>query len=258
MAEKKLKVAILDDHHTHIVGYRELLRDASDIRIVALLSAVEELWPVLNQHPDLNVLIMDLEIPSSMSDGVPYPVMELLQALLGEEHARTPDLGILVIASMARPELVHSLAQLGISGYILNEDQAMLADLPNLVKTVADRGVCYSQKVYQVLMQQPDMREGERLTPRQMQALSIAAANPDSTTAALASQLGCSNSTFRNLLSGVYFKLKVRTRAAAIARARELDLLNGPVMAVQPVAPVRVAARSEPAVKERGRKRVPA
>jgi DNA-binding CsgD family transcriptional regulator len=34
------------------------------------------------------------------------------------------------------------------------------------------------------------------------------------------------NSTLRNLLSGAYLKLDVQTRAAAVARARELGIIT--------------------------------
>jgi DNA-binding CsgD family transcriptional regulator len=38
--------------------------------------------------------------------------------------------------------------------------------------------------------------------------------------------MSISNSTVRNLLSGAYLKLGVRTRSAAVARARQLGLIS--------------------------------
>jgi len=58
-----------------------------------------------------------------------------------------------------------------------------------------------------------------------MEILSICAAYPDVKTAELADRLGIAGSTLRNLLSGAYFRLDVRTRAAAIGRARQMGLL---------------------------------
>ncbi len=64
------------------------------------------------------------------------------------------------------------------------------------------------------------------LTPRQQQALSLAAAYPDHTSAELALRLGVAQSTARNLLSGAYLRLGVRSRAAAVAKARHLGLIT--------------------------------
>ena len=58
-----------------------------------------------------------------------------------------------------------------------------------------------------------------------MEALSLCAAFPDISTSELATELFIANSTARNLLSGAYLKLDVRTRTAAIAKARQLGLL---------------------------------
>jgi ATP/maltotriose-dependent transcriptional regulator MalT len=59
-----------------------------------------------------------------------------------------------------------------------------------------------------------------------LEALSLSAAYPDSSTAELARKMLVSNSTVRNLLSGAYIKLDVHNRSAAIAKARQLGLIS--------------------------------
>ena len=56
--------------------------------------------------------------------------------------------------------------------------------------------------------------------------LSLCAAYPNSKTAELAGKMKIADSTLRNLLSTVYFKLGVQTRAAAIAKARQMGILT--------------------------------
>jgi hypothetical protein len=58
-----------------------------------------------------------------------------------------------------------------------------------------------------------------------LEALSLCAAYPDAETDFLAQKLGVTGSTLRNLLSGTYFRLGVRTRAAAIAKAHQLGII---------------------------------
>jgi DNA-binding CsgD family transcriptional regulator len=59
-----------------------------------------------------------------------------------------------------------------------------------------------------------------------LEALSLCAAHPGASTAELAKKMNIAHSTMRNLLSGGYLKLKVRTRAEAVARARQMGLIT--------------------------------
>jgi DNA-binding CsgD family transcriptional regulator len=63
------------------------------------------------------------------------------------------------------------------------------------------------------------------LTPRQAEVLALCAAHPNETTAQLAERMHVAHSTVRNLLSGVYTKLGINNRTAAVARAQELGLI---------------------------------
>jgi DNA-binding NarL/FixJ family response regulator len=121
--------------------------------------------------------------------------------------------------------LVETLVNAGISGYIFKDDQASIQQLAKIVEMVAGGGIYFSQGAYR------DLR-GEQaesiLTPRQLEALSLCAAQPDGDTVVLAHKLGITGSTLRNLLSGAYLRLGVRTRAAAISKAQKLGIF--PVM----------------------------
>jgi DNA-binding NarL/FixJ family response regulator len=59
-----------------------------------------------------------------------------------------------------------------------------------------------------------------------LEALSLCAAYPHSKTAELARKMKIANSTVRNLLSHAYLKLDVQTRAAAVAKARQLGIIT--------------------------------
>ena len=72
------------------------------------------------------------------------------------------------------------------------------------------------------------MPEEPRPSARQLEALSLCAAYPEATTAELADRLGVAHSTLRNLLSGAYLRLNVRSRTAAVAKAQRLGLITPP------------------------------
>jgi DNA-binding NarL/FixJ family response regulator len=96
--------------------------------------------------------------------------------------------------------------------------------LGSIILSVAHGGIFFSQRIKEQLLSLQD--EATLLTARQLEVLSLFAANPELTSAAVALDLNISNSTVRNLLSGAYLRLGVHNRAAAIAKAQHLNLLS--------------------------------
>ena len=82
----------------------------------------------------------------------------------------------------------------------------------------------FSQGAFEKLRALKSDKSRTLLSPRQLEVLSLCVAFPDSSTKELADRLNVSPSTFRNLLSGAYIKLGVRTRIAAIVELRRLGI----------------------------------
>ena len=118
--------------------------------------------------------------------------------------------------------LIDALVNTGISGYIFKDDQPSIQKLDKIVEIIANGGIYFSQGACRNVREQP---AGSLLTSRQLEALSLCASRPDGDTISLAGNLGITGSTMRNLLSGAYLRLGIRTRAAAIARANQLGIL---------------------------------
>jgi DNA-binding NarL/FixJ family response regulator len=215
--EGTVKVAIIDDHQSIIDGYIHRLESRPEVEVVASGLNGEDLQTILSGQP-VDVLLLDLSIPSSQKDPNPYPIFHELPALL-----RTyPELKIIVISMFTQLSLVKAMFDLGISAYIFKDDHVSIQLLSNVVKSVAEGGVYMSQGAYPgATVVQPE----QILTPRQLEALSLCMAYPNLTTNVLAERLNISTSTCRNLLSGAYQRLGVQNRAAAIAEARRLGIL---------------------------------
>jgi len=94
------------------------------------------------------------------------------------------------------------------------------------VVSIASGGIHFSQRAHQFFMSQGTQKNDQLLTTRQVEALSLYAAYPNSSTGELAQKMGVSNSTVRNLLSGAYVRLGVHNRTAAIAKARTLGMIT--------------------------------
>ena len=101
----------------------------------------------------------------------------------------------------------------------------MLIDLENVIVSIAAGGISLSREISNILLPS-NTNEDVPLSQRQLEVLSLSLAFPDDTTTDLAKKMSVANSTVRNLLSGAYIKLGVRTRAAAIAKARKLGVIT--------------------------------
>ena len=217
---KKIRVTILDDHQNIIDGYVFRLSANPQIEVVATISFGELLEPTLAGHPT-DVLLLDVNVPTSVENPNPYPILyaipKLLQAYAG--------LNILVVSMYAERGLIRAVMEAGASGYILKDDQTTARDLGSVVMSVAGGSIHFSQKAHQLYIKHLS-KESYLLSPRQLEALSLCAAYPNNTTALLANIMAVSNSTVRNLLSSAYLKLEVNNRAAAIARAQQLGLIT--------------------------------
>ena len=219
---QKIRVAILDDHQSIVDGYLYRLAGVPQIEVVATLAYGEELEPALAEHPT-DVLLLDVNVPTSPENHNPYPILHAIPKLL-QTH---PDLNVLVISMYAERGLVRAVMEAGANGYLLKDDQASIRNLGNVVLTIANGAIHFSQRAHQLLIKNRAGSDAEpALTPRQLETLSLCQAYPNDSTAELAGKMDVANSTVRNLLSGAYVKLGVHTRSAAIAKARQLGLIT--------------------------------
>lgn len=220
MKGKCIRVAILDDHPTMIDGYRLRISADPQIEIVATIRYGEDLESMLT-HIQVDVLLLDVHVPTSPENSNPYPVLHLIPMLL----QRYRYLSILVVSMYSQPALISSILKAGASGYILKDDLELLNNLADCIYRVMNGEIQISEEASKELQKREDWRADKLLTTRQLEALSMSASYPDASTYDLADRMNVAHSTIRNLLSGAYLKLDVRTRAAAIAKARQLGFL---------------------------------
>jgi len=217
----KIGVTILDDHQSIVDGYVFRLSQHPQLEVLTTLGFGEDLEPALERF-STDVLILDVSVPISRENSTPYPIFHTIPKLL----QLYPRLNILVISMFAERGLIRGVMEAGASGYILKDDRATISDLGNVVLTISGGGIYFSQKAHKLFLSYQIAQSGDTLSSKQLEALSLCAAYPDSLTSELAKEMVVSNSTFRNLLSGAYIKLNVRTRAAAINKAQSLGIIT--------------------------------
>lgn len=213
----KIQVIIMDDHQSIVDGYLYRLSQVPEIEVVKALRYGEDLEPALKEQP-VDALILDVEVPISQENENSYPILHTIPKLL---HLY-PHLAILVISMHNEPGLIRAIVEAGAVGYILKNDSSKIQELGKWIISIANGDPCFSDKILRVF----PGRINEPFTTRQLEALSLCAAYPNSKTAELAAKMKIANSTLRNLLSTVYLKLGVQTRAAAIAKAKQMGIIT--------------------------------
>jgi two-component system, NarL family, response regulator DesR len=221
----KIQVMIMDDHQSIVDGYLYRLSKVPEIEVVTTLAYGDDLEHTLEEHP-VDVLILDVEVPASATNLNPYPILHTIPKLLQQY----PNLAILVISMHNEPGLIRAIVEAGAVGYILKSDSSKIQELGKWILSLVNGEPCFSDKVLRVF----PGRIREPFTARQLEALSLCAAYPNSKTAELAAKMKIANSTLRNLLSTVYLRLGVQTRAAAIAKARQMGIITPDSALLQP------------------------
>lgn len=215
--DKKIRLVIMDDHQSIVDGYLYRLSKVPEIEVVTTLVYADDLEPTLQKQP-VDVLVLDVEVPASPENSNPYPILHTVPKVIRQY----PNLAVLVISMHNEPSLVRAVIDAGAAGYILKSDSSKIQELGKWILSIVNGEPCFSDKILRVF----PGRINEPFTPRQLEALSLCAAYPNSKTAELADKMKIANSTLRNLLSTVYLKLGVQTRAAAIAKARQLGIIT--------------------------------
>lgn len=183
----------------------ELVAEAGDGR--AALEAIATLEP--------DVALLDIRMP--VLDGI-----EVTRAL----RARGLATAVLLLSGSEDPERLYTALAAGVSGYLLKTSEH--AEICDAIAAVARGEVVFSPELHAALAQDIRAREqqAERpfLTDREQEILRLTAAGRSA--AQIAADLYLSVPTVRTHLQNAYQKLDVSDRAAAVAKAMRLGLID--------------------------------
>ncbi|MHC4537559.1 MAG: response regulator, partial [Planctomycetota bacterium] len=136
----QIKVAILEDHQSIIDGYLYRLDQDPEIQVVATQTYGEELESMLSEHT-VDVLILDINVPTSGNNPNPYPVVHKIPKIL----QKFPQLNILVISMYDQASLVKNVMEAGASGFIIKDDRDTIQELASVARSIAKGGIHMSR-----------------------------------------------------------------------------------------------------------------
>jgi DNA-binding NarL/FixJ family response regulator len=211
----RIRVLIVDDRPIFRAGSRGMLGEYEHITVVGEAVNGREAVAMARQlRPD--VILMDISMPEM--DGI-----RATEAIKRD----TNEVAILALTVSDAEDDVSSMLEAGACGYILKEsgpeDLARAIEDAHAGRFPLDRSV--ARKMVKRLAEarpKPVVNLAEPLAPKEKAVLKLVVKGLPNK--AIAGQLGMSEGTVKAHLRSIYRKLDVDSRAAAAARAAQLDL----------------------------------
>jgi DNA-binding NarL/FixJ family response regulator len=158
---RKIQVALVDDHQLFRSGISFIIDDTDDIEVAFEASNGQEFLNFLNQlevQPDL--VLMDINMP--VLDGV-----EATRKAI----EKYPDLKILVLSMFGEVDYYNTMIDLGVKGFILKDiDNEELIDA---IRKVNKGGSYFSQELLLQLIKNKPSDEAVDLTKREKEVLEL-------------------------------------------------------------------------------------
>ncbi|HZE04283.1 MAG TPA: response regulator transcription factor [Solirubrobacteraceae bacterium] len=213
VAESPVRVLIAEDHPVYLQGLTAVIRTRADFALVAeaadgraALAQIRELAP--------DVAVLDLRMPRL--DG-----LQVLRAVRRDELPTR----ILLISAFVDGELVHTALAQGAAGFVSKESTA--GAIGDAIAIAARGEIALGPEMQAALAGELRLRadgEGPRLTEREAEILRLLAEGLSS--GEIAERLTVGVTTVKTHLRNLYDKLEVSDRAAAVARAMRVGLLE--------------------------------
>jgi NarL family two-component system response regulator YdfI len=218
--EAPIRVVIADDHPVVRTGLRLMLGTAHDIELIGEATDGSEAIRLV-QEVKPQVVLMDLRMPD----------MDGLEAI-DRIHAEWPDVAIVILTTYNEDELMLKGLQAGARGYLLKDSG--LEHILEAVRTASRGEMLVRPETMARILALATQSAGSSsararsgrvtLTERELEVLAGVARGERSKEIAL--RLNITPRTVEAYLTNIYTKLQVDSRAAAVAVAMDLGLLQ--------------------------------
>jgi DNA-binding NarL/FixJ family response regulator len=197
---------IADDHPMVRDALKTALTQAFAGATVALAGSLAEAQAALEQQPETDALLLDLDMPGM--DGLTG------LALLRSKHPAVP---IIVVSAAREATVVRSAYELGASAYI--EKSASLKEIVGTVNAVLEGEIFAPPEAEST---DSFAQRAARLTPQQWRVLALMVQGDQNKQ--IAHKLGVGEATVKAHVTVILRKLGVRSRTQAVIEARGLAL----------------------------------
>jgi DNA-binding NarL/FixJ family response regulator len=206
-----IRVLIVDDHVLVRDGLREILSTTDDIEVVGEAGDQESALRVVEQEkPD--VILLDVEIPGGS-----------VQETVSEIRRVAPESQVIIVSMFDGSELVSSLIELGIRGYLLKSVSRY--ELLSTVRGVRGEHDRVLLSVSRASLTRSRVRT-EALSDRELEVLRLAARAMSN--AQIGATLFLAEATVKKHLRNIFAKLGAVSRIDAVNKAVTDGLIEAP------------------------------
>jgi len=207
-----IRVMIVEDHRIVTDGLAALLNEQPDMTVVGSAGSVaESVARVAEQKPD--VLVMDFRLP----DGTGAEAAAQIRGTF-------PDAKLIFLSRDGSDATRIAAVEAGASAFIHKSRAA--AEVVEAIRTVGRGGNLITPRTIATLLNKRKAvaSQLQSLTPREREVLRLVATGE--ATRSIAIRLGISYTTVRTHIRSLGRKLGVHSKIEAIAKARELGLVD--------------------------------
>lgn len=219
------KILIADDHPLICAALMHTLRSAMPCATVLTAASLSAVEAALAQHPDLDLALLDLNMPGARG----FSVLLLLRG-------QRPELPVIVISSNDHPRTIARARQFGAAGFL--SKSAPLADMLAAIAGVMAGEACFPR--HDPPRCDDDAKLAAKfaqLTPQQMRVLMCIA--DGLLNKQIAHELHLAENTVKVHVAAVLHKLGCHTRTHAALMAKCLEAEGA---APRPIVPEAVGA----------------
>lgn len=200
-----IRVLLVDDHPTVLLGLRAVLSAAPDIDVIAAVTSGEQCLEVLDRKaPD--VVVLDLGMPGQGG-------LETLRIVL----ERSPETAVLVLTASAEARDVTEAIRRGASGYLLKDTEG--ARLIEGVRAAGRGELPLDARVTRHLLTSGDDQSRIVLSRREHDVLRLLRLGLSNKL--IAERLGIQEKTVKTYLTNAYASIGVSARTSAAVWARQ-------------------------------------
>ena len=149
-----INVLIADDHQIIIDGLKTILEDADDLHIVAEAKDGYQVLKILEEKPEVHVILMDINMPKL--DGLDCT---------RQVHKRFPDVRVIALTQYSEKRFVKRMIKNGAVGYILKDSDH--DTLVNAIRQVHAGEKYFCDRLsFQLASQELKMQDTKSLFPK--------------------------------------------------------------------------------------------
>jgi two-component system, NarL family, response regulator LiaR len=205
---EKIRVMVIDDHPAFREGLTRLLREETDLEVIATLGdGLQALKSARELKPD--VVVMDISMPGMNGIEAAKQIKEV-----------SPDTAILMVSAYKYPSYVLACLRAGAVGYLMKD--ASLNKIISAIRLIYTGDSVFDLKItgkilFNLASGKAGMDHDQELHPRELQVLDLAAKGRGNKE--IGKQLSISERTVQTHLVNIFRKLQVNSRTEAIIRA---------------------------------------